>query len=148
MIERARHEDIPALVALMGEFYAESSYTLDCAWAEASFQRLLHDDTFGTAWLARDGGEPAGYVVLTLRYSMEFGALAGMIDDLFVRPRFRRKGAASALLTSLVDTCRKVHVAALHVEVDPGNAAATALYGKFGLRPYTVERQTLTLELA
>jgi len=148
MIERARVEDIPALVELMGEFHAESSYTLDREWAEASFQRLLHDDTFGTAWIAREAGEPAGYVVLTLRYSMEFGALAGMIDDLFVRPRFRRQGIASALLASLVATCRKVHVAAVHVEVDPGNAAACALYGKFGLRPYAVGRQTLTTELA
>jgi ribosomal protein S18 acetylase RimI-like enzyme len=147
-IARARLEDIPALVDLMAAFHAESDYTLDRAWAEASFRKLLDEDAFGTAWIARENEEAVGYVVLTLRFSMEFGALAGMIDDLFVQPAFRRRGIGSGLLEALVSTCRAIHVAAIQVEVDPGNAAGMALYRRLGLHPYTIERQTLTMELA
>jgi len=78
-IARAGAAEIPALIDLMREFYAESSYALDREWAEASFRRLLADETRGAAWLALQGAEPAGYVVLTLRHSMEFGGLAGII---------------------------------------------------------------------
>jgi GNAT superfamily N-acetyltransferase len=111
-IERAGQADIAALVELMSQFYAESSYALDRGWAAASFAQLLRDETRGAVWIARGGTEPAGHVVLTLRHSMEFGGLAGIIDDLFVRPQFRRQGVGSALLFALFDACRKFNVAA------------------------------------
>ena len=147
IIERAGFADIPALVELMNQFYAESSYALDREWAGASFRRLLEEDARGAAWIARRDTESAGYVVLTLRHSMEFGGLAGVIDDLFVRPEFRRQGIGSALLSVLFDTCRKLEVAAVHVEVSPSNAAATELYQSLGLRGYSEERQTLGVQL-
>src|SRR4051812_39965578 len=96
VIDRAAPTDISALVELMSQFYAESNYALDRGWAAASFAQLLHDDSRGAAWIARFDGEPAGHIVLALRHSMEFGGLAGVIDDLFVRPEFRRRGIGSA----------------------------------------------------
>ena len=146
-IERAGLADIPALVELMSQFYAESSYALDREWAEASFKRLLREEARGAVWIARLGKESAGYVVLALRHSMEFGGLAGIIDDLFVRPQFRRHGIGSELLTALFDACRKLHVAAVHVEVGPSNVEASDLYESFGLRAHSKERQTLTVRL-
>ena len=148
VIARAGAADIPALIDLMSEFYAESSYALDREWAEASFHRLLADEARGAAWLAWQGAEPAGYVVLTLRHSMEFGGLAGVIDDLYVRPACRRQRVGFALMSTLFEACRGLCVAAVHVEVGPDNVGALALYRSFGLRGYSVERQTLTAELA
>ncbi len=147
-IERARLADIPALVELMSQFYAESSYALDREWAAASFAQLLREEARGAVWIARRGTEPAGHVVLALRHSMEFGGLAGVIDDLFVRPQFRRQGVGSALISALLAACRELHVAAAHVEVDPSNVAAWALYQAFGLRGHSTERQTLTVQLS
>lgn len=146
IIEQAGPADIPALVELMGEFHAESSHALDRQWAAASFAQLLRDEARGAVWIARHGTEPAGHVVLVLRHSMEFGGLAGVIDDLFVRPQFRRQGVGSALLSALFDACRKLHVAAVHVEIDPGNVAASTLYQAFGLRGHGAERRTLTVQ--
>jgi len=146
-IEQARAADIPALVELMSQFYAESNYPLDREWAAASFTQLLRDETRGAAWIARSGADVIGHVVLVLRHSMEFGGVAGVIDDLFVRPQFRRQGVGAALLSALFDECRKLHVAAVHVEVDPGNIAATTLYRAFGLRGHSTERQTLTVQV-
>src|SRR5258708_25187684 len=132
-LERAGLADIPALVELMSQFYAESSYALDREWAEASFKRLFREEARGAVWIARLGKESAGYVVLALRHSMEFGGLAGVIDDLFVRPQFRRHGIGSELLIALFDACRKLHVAADHVEVGPSKVEPSAPYGYFCL---------------
>jgi GNAT superfamily N-acetyltransferase len=96
IIERAGDADIPALVELMSQFYAESSYALDREWAAASFAQLLQDEARGAVWIARRGTEAAGHIVLVLRHSMEFGGSTGVIDDLFVRPQFRRQGVGSA----------------------------------------------------
>jgi len=147
VIERGGHADIPALVERMSQFYAESNYALDCEWAAASFGQLLRDEGRGAVWIARHGAESVGHVVLALTHSMEFGGLAGIIDDLFVRPQFRRQGIGSALLSAVFDDCRKLHVAAVHVEVDPTNVAASTLYRAFGLRGHSTERQTLTVQL-
>jgi ribosomal protein S18 acetylase RimI-like enzyme len=129
----------------MAEFYAESSYALDRSWAAKSFGLLFDDARRGGAWIARSGGANAGYVVLTLRHSMEFGAPDGFIDDLFVRPEFRRRGVASSLLSALFEQCRQDGVAALHVEVGEDNAAAGALYREFGLAANG--RRLLTAEI-
>jgi GNAT superfamily N-acetyltransferase len=147
IIERGGLADIPALVELMSQFYAESSYALDREWAAASFTQLIRNETRGAVWIARWGTEPAGHVVLALRHSMEFGGLAGVIDDLFVRPQFRRQGVGSGLMSALFEACRKLHVAGVYVEAGPGNAAASALYQAFGLRGHGAERETLTVQL-
>jgi ribosomal protein S18 acetylase RimI-like enzyme len=74
---------------------------------------------------------------------MEFGGLSAYIDDLFVRPSHRRRGVARAGLEALLAECTRRACRSLHVEVDPRNAAARALYESFGLAPGTDERLEL-----
>jgi ribosomal protein S18 acetylase RimI-like enzyme len=145
IVREAQTADIPALVSLMADFYAESNYRLDPDWARASFHRLLAGNDRGSAWIAFCGDAAAGYVVLTTRHSMEFGGPDGFIDDLFVRPAFRRAGIATTLLERLFDDCRQRGMLALHVEVGAENSAAQALYERFGLS--SDGRQHLTARL-
>ena len=146
-IRRATPGDIPALVELMREFYAEAGYPLDRGWAAAAFSALLGDDSRGAAWLASYAGEPAGYVVLTVRFSMEYGGLDAFIDDLFVRPGCRRLGLGRAALRELFDECGRRGVLAMHVEVGRDNAAARALYRGYGLEVHDASREPLTVRL-
>jgi GNAT superfamily N-acetyltransferase len=131
---RASSVDIPELVGLMREFYAEADLALDDDWAASSFSALLGDPARGAAWIAKVDNVPAGHAVLTLRHSMEFGGLDAFVDDLFVRPGHRRRGLGRALLTALFDDCRRRGTLAVHVETGEGNAAARALYAGFGMR--------------
>lgn len=150
MTNTTRHatlDDIPALVELMREFYAESDYPLDRQWAAASFSALLRDDSRGAVWLVFHDSEPAGYVVLTVRFSMEYGGLDAFIDDLFVRPAYRRQGLGRAALRALFDECDLRQVLAVHVEVGGDNVGAKALYGSYGLEPRSDNRQLLTVRL-
>ncbi|MBA4137533.1 MAG: GNAT family N-acetyltransferase [Opitutus sp.] len=142
---RATPADIPALVGLMREFYAEAAYPLDDAWAAASFAALLAEPAFGAVWLAARDGAAVGHAVLTVRHSMEFGARDGFIDDLFVRPTARRQGVGNALLRELFAEAKKRELRALHVEVSRDNAAAHGLYARFGLKDRERQRLTVTL---
>ena len=141
-------EDIPQLVELMGVFYAESGFGLDPGWAARSFTALLADDSRGAVWIVVGNARPAGYVVLTVRFSMEHGGLDAFIDDLFVHPEFRRQGLGDHALRTIFAECRRRGLLALHVEVGEDNVAARSLYSRFGLSPRTDRRLLLTVGLA
>ncbi len=132
-VRRAGAEDIGALVLLMHDFYSESGFELDHGWAESSFRSLLASPALGAVWVAHAGLEPVGHAVLSVRFAMEFGALIGYIDDLYVKPSFRAMGAGRALVEALYAECRARACESVQVEVGESNAPALALYSRFGL---------------
>ena len=147
VIRNATFDDIPILVDLMQEFYAGANYPLDRNWAAASFSALLQDDALGAAWLIFHDSKPVGYVVLTIKFSMEYGGFDAFIDDLFIRQAYRRRGLGRAALRALFDECERRKVLAVHVEVGHDNIAAKELYRDYGLEPYSDGRQMLTVRL-
>jgi ribosomal protein S18 acetylase RimI-like enzyme len=142
-VRRGARADVGTLVDLMREFYAESCFPLDQKWAEAAFLQLLQQPQLGCVWLAEYQGVAAGHAVLTLRYSMEHGALSGHIDDLFVKPEYRRQHVARALLSELFDECRRRSCKSMYVEVGNKNVPAVELYRQYGLAPFRDDRELL-----
>ena len=58
----------------------------------------------------------------------------GYITNVAVFPQYRRRGAAGKLLDVFLRFARANHLAFLTLEVRPSNAAAIALYTRFGFR--------------
>ena len=58
------------------------------------------------------------------------------IDDLFVKPEFRRQRIARALVSELFDECKRRRCKSLYVEVGDRNVPAIELYSQFGLGPF------------
>lgn len=143
----ARRNDIPVLLALMSEFYAESGYELEHSLAERAFAAILSDERLGYVWLIEDQAKPVGYLVLTLRFGMEYGGLIACIDDLFVVPQCRNRGLSTAALTEVRDFCQSRGVCAITVEVGFSNGPAQAVYRRAGLVE-APNRQLLALALA
>ena len=131
-VREATLADVPTLVELMAEFYAESDYPLPRDAAARTFERLVGDRRLGRAWLLEADGEPAGYVVLTVGFSMEFGGLRGWVDDLFVRPARRGRGLAAAALATVRRAAEEMAVRALFVEVGAESDAARRVYARAG----------------
>lgn len=136
-IRRGVPDDVDALLFLMERFYAEAGFTLDRPSTAAAFRALLATPALGCVWIARAGDEPAGHVVLAVRFTMETGGLSGQVDDLYVQPQYRRLGVGRRLLDALVAECRARHCKALQVEVGRTNGAALALYERYGMRVAT-----------
>jgi len=144
---RATSQDASVLAELMREFHAEANYTIEQERAAEAFLSLLNRPELGAVWIALLGEASVGYVVLTLRYSMDHGGPVGRIEDFYVRATSRRRGAGSALLSELFEECRRQHYGAVDVEVDGRNETATNLYRRFGLDEYRDGRVLLHVSI-
>ena len=146
-MRQARHDDIPTLLTLMSEFYAESDYELEQAVAEVAFRAILSDERLGCVWLIDAENKSVGYLVLTFRFGMEYGGLMACIDDLFVVRQFRNRGLSTAALVEAREFCRARGIRAMTVEVGFSNGPAQAVYRRIGLTE-AADRQLLSLALA
>ncbi len=145
-IHRATLRDRDCLVALMSQFYSEAGYPLNVGRAAAAFEELLSDDSLGLVWLIMEDQQAAGYLIVTLGFSMEYGGRDAFIDDLFVQPTSRGKGLGTMALAKARAACVELGVRAVHLEVERSNKIARALYRRAGF--VDNDRQLLSLRLA
>jgi ribosomal protein S18 acetylase RimI-like enzyme len=138
--------DIDTLVRLMRQFYGEADFSLNEQGAERAFETLLDDSRLGQVWMIEDDGHAAGFVVLTVSFSMEYGGLRGFVDDFYVAPQYRRRGLGHTALEEVKRACRRRGVRALLVETGPENDAALSAYRSVGFED--TGRCLLTLPLA
>jgi ribosomal protein S18 acetylase RimI-like enzyme len=148
-MRKASLSDLPILIDLMAEYYAESGYTLNQLHATQAFTSLLADQQLGYVWLidAPTSSTVAGYLVLTLCYSMEYGGMKAILDDLFIRIDYRNQGLSSTALSELRAFCQQAGIRALWVEVGPENGPAQRVYRRTGFIDVP-NRQWLSLSLA
>ncbi len=146
-MRRATYDDIPLLVDLMTDFYAEGGYELHRPRAAAAFEAILADARLGYVWIITAEDLDVGHLVLTLKYGMEYGGMLGCLDDLYVRPAWRNKGLSGAALLQLRSFCDAAAIRALTVEVGYDNGPAQTVYRRAGFTECT-NRQLLALALA
>ncbi|MDF1504668.1 GNAT family N-acetyltransferase [Roseisolibacter sp. H3M3-2] len=128
----ATADDVPALVALMRAFYAESGYPLPEGPAARTFAVLVADPALGRVWLLEADGAPAGYLAMTVAFSMEHGATRAFVDDLFVLPAARGRGLAAAPPAAARADCAARGAHAMYVEVGPDDDGARRVYARAG----------------
>lgn len=138
----ATASDADALLAMMRELYEHERTRFDERAARKALLQLLGDDALGRVWLMRSGGEAAGYVVLTLGFSLEFEGRDAFVDELYVGAAHRGRGLGRRAISFVEEACRALGVRALHLEVERENAAAQALYRKCGFADH--DRYLLT----
>ena len=146
-MRRATPGDIPLLVDLMAEFYAEADYALDRACAAGAFTAILADERLGYVWIIQAENHDVGHIVLTLKYAMEYSGLIACLDDLYVKPDWRNQGLSTGALTEVRDFCKQAGIRALTVEVGHNNGPAQKVYRRVGFAE-AVDRQLLALPLA
>jgi len=146
-MRRAGTNDIPLLVGLMADFYAEGGYVLDHERAASAFAAVLADERLGYVWIIEGEHRDVGHVVLTLKYAMEYAGLVACLDDLYVKPEWRNKGFSTAALIEIRTFCQSAGIRALTVEVGHNNRPAQTVYRRIGFAEAT-GRQLLALALA
>ena len=146
-MRRAGPNDIPLLVGLMAEFYAESGYDLNLARAAGAFAAILADERLGHVWIIQAEHQDVGHIVLTLKFAMEYSGLVACLDDLYVKPDWRDKGLSTAALVEARHFCERAGIRALTVEVGHNNGPAQTVYRRVGFAE-AADRQLLALALA
>jgi GNAT superfamily N-acetyltransferase len=138
----ATARDLDPLMQLVREFYAESGYSLPQGDARAAVERLISDPGLGRIWMIDVEGVRAGYLVLTLGWSIEYLGRDAFIDEIYLRPDFRGRGLGLQAMRFAEEEARVLGVRALHLEVERSNEAARRVYQERGFRDN--ERQLLS----
>ena len=131
-IRPASAPDVARILPLVREYYAEDGYPFDEAAARAALERFVGDPRLGRAWVVEVGDELAGYLVVTLGYSIEYRGTDAFVDEIFLRDTYRGRGLGTAALAAADAYCREIGARALHLEVERDKSGARALYRKVG----------------
>ncbi len=118
-VRAATAADLDAIVAIERASFADP-------WSRDAFAEALLGRHVRFELACAPDGATAGYVVAW------FVADEGEIANLAVAPAFRRAGVGAALLDGTLAAARAIGARTFHLEVRESNAAARALYARFG----------------
>ena len=135
-IDAATPADVPLVLDLIREL---ADYEKEPNAAQATPQQL-HDALFGArpaaeAVIARLDGEPAGWALWFQNYSTWTGRPGLWLEDLFVRPQYRRNGVGRALLVYLARLCQERGYGRFEWSVLDWNTPALDFYRTLGAEP-------------
>ena len=138
-IRPARPGDEADIVAMIYELAEFERAREQCTVTENQITAALFgpDARYAVAscHLAEVDGAAAAMALWFRNFSTWDGVAGIHLEDLFVRPQFRRRGLARALLTSLARVCVDNGYSRLSWAVLDWNADAIALYDRVGGRP-------------
>lgn len=134
--------DVDAIVGMMRTYCAEDGYPFVDAEARQAVRQLLGDPALGGLWVAQHDGRVAGYLAVTLGFSLEYRGRDAFIDELYVAPFARGAGLGREAIRLAEAYCRERGVRALHLEVEPHREAARALYRDSGFQALPRTRMT------
>ena len=137
-IRRARPGDEDAITAMIRELATFENASDDCHVTETQ----IHTALFGAqpvayAHLVEVDGEAAATAVWFRNFSTWDGVAGIHLEDLYVRPAFRRRGLARKLLSALAAECVEHGYTRLSWAVLNWNVNAIALYDAVGGVPQT-----------
>jgi diamine N-acetyltransferase len=124
--------DASLLAAFVRKYYEFDGIAYVRNQVESGLKTLLADASLGQAWLVLSGAEPVGYVIFSYGFDIEFGGRLALITDLYLEPPYRHQGIGRRILEQVEAHCRSLGLHGLELQVETNNAAARALYKKFG----------------
>ena len=145
-IRRATPEDAPAITAMIHALAEFERAADQCTVTEKQIAAALFGATPTVCGhVAEIDGEIAAMALWFLNFSTWDGVAGIYLEDLFVRPGFRRRGLARALLAALAADCLDNGYTRLSWAVLNWNADAITLYDSVGGKP---QREWTTYRLS
>lgn len=146
MIRGATPRDVAAIVEMIHALADFEHAADECTVTE----RRMADALFGAAptvhgHVAEVDGEIAAMALWFVNFSTWDGVAGIYLEDLFVRPDFRRRGLARALMAALAGECADRGYTRLSWAVLNWNVDAIALYDGLGGQP---QREWTTYRLS
>ena len=131
---KADQNDIPVITSMMQEFYRLYDYSFNQRAVTNAIKELMKSKSQGIIWLIEQEGKVAGYLILTIGFSLEYYGRDAFIDEFFIKENFRNKGIGNYVLKAVDKEARKFDLKALHLEVERSNQAGKKLYLKNGFK--------------
>ena len=132
-IRPARADDVGAVHAMIAELADYERLTHLCVASEADLAAALFSpQPAAEVLMACQGAEPAGFALFFHNYSTFLGRRGLWLEDLFVRPAYRRRGCARALLAALAEIARQRGCGRFEWAVLDWNTPAIDFYRSLG----------------
>jgi len=106
-------QEIPTLLEMMREFYAQQEMRFDEPAASQAIHRTLANADLAQIYLIFRGTELAGYFALTFCFSLEFHGRFALFDELYLREPFRRQKLGKAVVAFAEELCKKAGIKAV-----------------------------------
>ena len=143
-VREALPSDVPLIVALIHELADFEKLSHECMATEALImQWLFSESPRAYSVIAEWEGEAAGFGLYFYNFSTFLSKPGIYIEDLFVRPAFRRKGIARQLFAYLAKKAMQEDCGRLEWWVLDWNRDAIAFYKGIGAKAmdeWTVQR--------
>jgi ribosomal protein S18 acetylase RimI-like enzyme len=133
-LQPATPADLPALLPLMQDFYRGEALEFRPGYHDQALAKLLENPQLGHVWWITHQDRRVGYLVLTVSYSLEYGGLNGLIDELYLAPAHRGQGLGRATLEALEQTCQDLGIGVIYLEASHDNVPAQGLYRQQGFQ--------------
>jgi GNAT superfamily N-acetyltransferase len=135
-VRRATLEDVADITDMVHALAKFERAADQCAVTETQISAALFGDSPTLhAHIAEVGGEVAAMALWFLNFSTWDGVAGIYLEDVFVRPKFRRRGLARALMAALAGECVANGYTRLSWAVLNWNSDAIALYDGIGGQP-------------
>lgn len=135
-IQKAKQEDISLIFSLLRDLAEFEGLTNNFKVTEDILQKYL----FGEKSLARAiigyfNGKPAGVAIFLHTLSTFSGKLNIFIEDIYVKPEYRKKGIGRAMFTYLARLAKEDNCGRLMWQVLDWNESAIKFYKGLGANP-------------
>ncbi len=127
---------------MMGRLYSEAGATHHRERARRAAEGLMANPATGRRLADRVEGEAAGYLCVTLCYSLEFDGRFALLDELYLEEAWRGQGIGAQAIAFAAEWSRARGLAAIRLEVAQANWRALELYRRQGFQAH--ERHLMT----
>lgn len=135
LIKKARIDDLADVATLFDSYRVFYKRPSDQASALAFIEERLSLGE-STIFIASDeSGESIGFTQLYPSFSSQTMQRTWILNDLYVKEGFRKRGVASKLIRSAADHCESTSAKGLMLCTQHSNLKAQALYEKMGFEP-------------
>jgi GNAT superfamily N-acetyltransferase len=117
---------------MMASLYSEAGAAHHRERARRAAEGLMANPELGGVWLIEMDGETAGYLCVTLCYSLEFDGRFALLDELYLEAARRGHGIGAQAIAFAVEWSRARGLAAIRLEVARTNSRALELYRRQG----------------
>ncbi|MGE0624148.1 MAG: N-acetyltransferase family protein [Pseudomonadales bacterium] len=143
----ATADDLTAIAGLMRAYYTEDGYPFSATAATDALTALQKTPALGRLWALDADGRVAGYLAVTLGFSLEYRGRDAFIDELYIDADQRGLGLGREALQLALDYCESEGVRALHLEVEHHRPSARQLYERMGFEHHDRVLMTRMLKI-
>ena len=135
-LRQATPDDVPTILGFIRELadYEKLSH-LVVATEEQLLNTLFGDCKYAEVILGLENGQPAAFALFFHNYSTFLGQPGIYLEDLFVKPAFRRKGYGKVMLSYLAKIAVERNCGRLEWSVLDWNTPAIDFYKSLGAIP-------------